>query len=100
MVNVGIHPGKESKFYLRKGFDVVATEAYPALLKRARSRPRHSLANDRLRIHEVAISEHQGMVYYYVNRRHLDRSTLSKLFASRNERKVTKSQHRSVARSG
>lgn len=90
IIDVGMHSGKDTEFYLRKGFDVVAIEANPALVQRARSRLGEYLSEGRLRIYEVAIADYEGEIDFFVNRQHDDWGTISTAFAARNERKGTK----------
>jgi FkbM family methyltransferase len=84
--DVGLHTGQDTDFYLKKGFDVVAVEANPALAERARERFRDAIAGGRLVIHEVAIADRDGETDFYVNDRHDDWGTTSKAFAERNLR--------------
>ena len=84
-----MHSGKDTEFYLRKGFDVVAIEANPALVQRARSRLGKYLAVGRLRIYEAAIADYEGEIDFFVNRQHDDWGTVSTAFAARNVRKGT-----------
>ncbi len=90
IMDVGMHSGKDTEFYLRKGFDVVAIEANPALVQKVRSRLSEYLADDRLRIYDVAIADYEGEIDFYVNHQHDDWGTVSTAFAARNERKGTK----------
>lgn len=90
IIDVGMHSGKDTEFYLRKGFDVVAIEANPALVQRARSRLGEYLSEGGLRIYEVAIADYEGEIDFFVNRQHDDWGTISTAFAARNERKGTK----------
>jgi FkbM family methyltransferase len=89
IMDVGMHSGKDTEFYLRKGFDVVAIEANPALVEQARSRLGEYLSEGRLRIYEVAIADYEGEIDFFVNRQHDDWGTVSTAFAARNERKGT-----------
>ena len=89
IIDVGMHSGKDTEFYLRKGFDVVAIEANPALVQRARSRLGEYLSEGRLRIYDVAIADYEGEIDFFVNHQHDDWGTVSTAFATRNERKGT-----------
>jgi FkbM family methyltransferase len=68
--DVGMHTGQDTDFYLKKGFDVVAVEANPALVEGARERFRDAIACGRLVIHEVAIADREGETDFYVNDLH------------------------------
>jgi len=83
--DVGMHTGRDTEFYLAKGFNVVAIEANPKLVESARSRFRDALAERRLVLHETAIGDHEGEVDFYVNNLKDDWGTTSKAFALRNE---------------
>lgn len=55
-----MHIGEDTEFYLAKGFDVVAIEANSTLVQDARRRFAAELADGRLRILEIAISDQTG----------------------------------------
>ena len=86
IMDVGMHTGRDTSFYLKKGFKVVAIEANSALVKNARSLFSDLLSRGLLTIHEVAIAGHEGEIDFYVNAQHDDWGTISSEFASRNER--------------
>jgi FkbM family methyltransferase len=54
--DMGLHEGEDSDFYLRKGFNVVAFEANPALAEHCKKRFVNHIAAGRLRIIEGAIA--------------------------------------------
>jgi FkbM family methyltransferase len=81
-----MHIGKDTEFYLKKGFKVVAIEANPALVDTAQTRLAHYISNGLLIIHNVAIAPYEGEIDFYVNEKHDDWGTISKQFADRNER--------------
>lgn len=86
IIDVGMHTGRDTEFYLAKGFDVVAIEANPELVKRARSKFSDALLNKKLTLYDVAIADHDGEIDFYINQQHDDWGTTSLEFASRNER--------------
>lgn len=86
IIDVGMHTGRDTEFYLKKGFNVVAIEANPELVKRAQAHFEDALSNKRLVLYDRAIAEHDGEIEFYVNQQHDDWGTTSKEFASRNER--------------
>ena len=65
--DVGMHNGADTDFYLRKGFDVVAIEANPDHVARARERFAADIAEGRLVIHDVALTETAGEVSFFVH---------------------------------
>lgn len=86
IIDVGMHIGRDTEFYLKKGFDVIAIEANPTLVEHARSHFSDYLANGRLIIYDVAIAGYTGEIDFYINDNHDDWGTISKEFAQRNER--------------
>jgi FkbM family methyltransferase len=86
ILDVGMHIGKDTEFYLKKGFDVVAIEANPKCVDTVQTRLAEYIAEGRLIIHNVAIAPYEGEIEFYVNDKHDDWGTTSKAFAERNER--------------
>ncbi len=60
IIDVGMHVGFDTQFYLAKGFNVVAVEANPDLVKAAEERFASEIAEGRLKIFGVAIAERHG----------------------------------------
>lgn len=85
IIDVGMHTGRDSEFYLAKGFEVVAVEANPELVQQARERFQNQLSSKKLTICDVAIAEHEGEVDFYLNSQKDDWGTISREFALRNE---------------
>jgi len=79
--DVGMHTGEDTEFYLKKGFEVVAIEANPELVKHARSRFRDALSNKKLTLYDVAVADYEGEIDFYINSQHDDWGTISKDFA-------------------
>jgi len=86
IIDAGMHIGKDTEFYLEKGFDVVAIEANPKLVAAAQTRLARYLAEGRLVIHPVALAPYVGEIAFYVNDKHDDWGTTAQAFAERNER--------------
>jgi FkbM family methyltransferase len=84
--DIGMHTGRDTEFYLKKGFKVVAIEANPQLVKSAHQKFRDYIQTGKLEIFEVAIAENMGEIEFYVNDQHDDWGTISKEFAQRNEK--------------
>jgi FkbM family methyltransferase len=61
IIDVGMHTGEDTAFYLAKGFRVVAVEANPVLVSAARTRFAREIASGRLRIMDVAIANEAGV---------------------------------------
>lgn len=85
IVDVGLHRGQDTAFYLQKGFDVVAIEANPDLAEFGRQRFREYIEAGRLRIFNVAIADHEGTVDCFACPTHDDWGTVSEEFMKRNE---------------
>ena len=84
IVDVGMHTGRDTEFYLKKGFKVVAIEANPKLVEEAQSYFSKDIQQGDLIIHNVAIADYKGEIEFYINDKHDDWGTISKEFADRN----------------
>lgn len=67
IVDVGMHRGEDTEFYLAKGFDVLAVEAVPTLVAEVSDRLRPYVDSGRLTIANTAIAEQPGMVRFHVS---------------------------------
>ena len=67
IIDVGMHNGTDTDFYLKKGFRVIAVEANPRLVEKARDRFAAEIASGRLEILEGAITDREGDVEFWVN---------------------------------
>jgi FkbM family methyltransferase len=63
--DVGMHLGEDSKFYLAKGFRVVAVEADPLLCEQAADRLHQFIQSGQLTIVNRAIAAHAGPITFY-----------------------------------
>ena len=79
-----MHSGLDTRFYLGKGFRVVAVEANPSLAAAARAQFRTDIEAGRLVIVEKAIASHDGTVRFHVNLRNPEWSTISRNRADQN----------------
>lgn len=86
IIDVGMHDGGDTAFYLAKGFDVVAIEANPVLAAAAEQRFASEIARGRLRIVSVAIAETKGTMPLAVAEDASIWSSLSPDFVRRNEK--------------
>lgn len=68
IVDVGMHLGQDTAFYLKKGFDVVAIEANPSLAEAARQRFARAIERGQLTILNHGVADHAGELDFYVNR--------------------------------
>jgi FkbM family methyltransferase len=83
IIDLGMHIGQDTDFYLRKGFDVVAIEANPILAADAEQRFKEPLRDGRLKILNVGIGEKRGRVDFHVNLELSEWSSFVKSPASR-----------------
>jgi FkbM family methyltransferase len=74
--DVGLHVGRDTDFYLQKGFRVVAIEANPRLAEAARKKFESAVSSGQLHVLNVAIHDHEGTTTLYVNDEKDDWSTV------------------------
>jgi FkbM family methyltransferase len=89
--DVGAHRGEDARFYLAKGFDVVAVEANPVLAAELRQRFASFIESGRLTIVEVAISRQSGHEDFFINEQNSAWGTASPIWMKRNEQLGTAS---------
>jgi FkbM family methyltransferase len=85
IIDVGMHDGQDTAFYLAKGFDVVAIEANPSLVDTARDRFASEIESGRLQILPVAIAETAGKLALAISDEVSVWSSMSPVFIERNE---------------
>lgn len=85
IIDVGMHDGQDTAFYLAKGFDVVAIEANPLLAAQASEAFAPAIERGQLRILPVAIAETEGTLPLAVSDEMSIWSSLSPEFIERNE---------------
>lgn len=90
--DIGMHQGKDTDFYLKKGFRVVAVEANPEHVSRAQQKFSEQIKHGTLTIVPAAISPAVGRIAFYINLDKDDWGTISEDFASRNEQLGTRSK--------
>jgi FkbM family methyltransferase len=83
--DVGLHDGGDTAFYLSQGFRVVAVEANPTLVDRARIRFACDIESGRLTILNVAIAQEAGPVEFWISDQNEGWSSLDRRAASRQE---------------
>ncbi len=83
--DIGMHTGKDTAYYLKKGFRVVGVEANEALALGVAERQSDDVAVGRLKIYNVAIAEAEGEATFYVNDQKDDWGTTCPEFVERNE---------------
>lgn len=85
IVDVGMHDGADSAFYLAKGFEVVAIEPNPVLAQAARERFAREAADGRFQLIEAAIADRAGTARLAIPDTHDIWSSTSAEFIERNE---------------
>jgi FkbM family methyltransferase len=85
IIDIGMHVGQDTAYYLAKGFNVVAVEANQALVEAASSVFRTQVDSGRLTIVHAAIAEHSGWARLAVSDERTIWSSLSGDFILRNE---------------
>ncbi|AVH67818.1 FkbM family methyltransferase [Nostoc sp. 'Peltigera membranacea cyanobiont' 213] len=85
IIDVGVHTGEDSEFYLKKGFRVIGIEANPDIYEDTKKKLGAYIETGQLILLNVAVSSQNQSVTFYVN---LDKSfwsTTSLDFVRRNE---------------
>jgi FkbM family methyltransferase len=85
IIDVGMHDGTDTSFYLAKGFSVVAIEANPDLVAAARQRFAQELDQGRLTIVAAAITETGGTTSIAIADEMTIWSSLDTAFINRNQ---------------
>jgi FkbM family methyltransferase len=71
IIDVGVHTGQDTEFYLKKGFRVVGIEAHPDIYESTKKRLTSYIENGQLTLLNIAVSPKDEPVTFYAN---LDRS--------------------------
>lgn len=96
IIDVGMHWGRDTEFYIAKGFRVAAVEANPDLAQKNAARFADHLDTGRLRILNVAVAPHSGTLPFWIVDTNDDWSTSDERFAKRNEAMGVKSRQITV----
>lgn len=81
--DVGMHNGDDTAYYLFRGYRVVAVEASPILVARARARFADAIAQGRLTLLNAGIADSPGSATFWINARHSEWSSFDRDVASR-----------------
>ena len=84
IIDVGMHDGTDTSYYLAKGFRVVAVEANPALVAAARERFSQELQQGRLHVIDAAIAAGAGTTSMAIADEMTIWSSLDPAFVNRN----------------
>jgi FkbM family methyltransferase len=64
--DIGMHTGRDTEFYLKKGFSVISVEANPQLVEIGREKFKSEITNGQLVIIDKAISDTNGSIDFFV----------------------------------
>jgi FkbM family methyltransferase len=67
--DVGMHTGEDTGYYLFKGYDVIAIEANPKLVRQAEHKFQDAIAQKKLRILQIGIAAESGEAEFFVSRK-------------------------------
>jgi FkbM family methyltransferase len=67
IIDVGMHNGDDTYYYLKEGFNVVAIEADPVLCEKGAKRFQQEVNDGRLKILNIGVSDQEGTFPFYVN---------------------------------
>jgi FkbM family methyltransferase len=84
IMDIGMNNGRDSLFYLRKGFRVVAIEANPLLVEKAQQELASYIASGQLIIEPVGLGQKEGQFTFYVNLDNDHWSSFNKTWGTRN----------------
>lgn len=86
VIDVGMHQGEDTDFYLRRGYRVVGIEANPVLVKDLRSKFSDAIGSGDLVIIDKAVAEEPGSVDFYINDQVSIWGSIDPAFIERNRR--------------
>jgi FkbM family methyltransferase len=86
--DVGVHDGKDTAFYLSRGFRVVGIEASPIMANQLRARFASEIQHGAFQLLNVAVAEEEGEAEFWISELS-EWSSFSKEMASRDGRGVT-----------
>lgn len=88
IVDLGMHLGEDTDFYLKKGFRVVGVEANPTLIEHCKNRFKEAIEDGRVTILSGAIADEAlgENVTFFVNQRRSVWGTIHPSWAVRNEK--------------
>jgi len=66
IIDVGMHNGDDTHYYLHRGFNVLAIEADPTLVEQAKDRFREYIKDNRLKILNIGIADVEGEKDFYI----------------------------------
>lgn len=82
--DIGCHDGKDTDFYLRKGFRVVAIDANPIFCEALRGKHASEVASRQLVVNNIGIADRQGTLDFYSNLDNSEWSSFDPVWGTRN----------------
>ena len=64
IIDVGVHKGEDTEYYLKKGFQVVGIEANPDLYQSTKDRLESYINTGQLKLLNLAISPEVGRLFF------------------------------------
>ncbi len=92
--DIGMHKGEDTKYYLQKGYRVIAVEANPALAQQVGAELRSYIDAQKLIILNIGIAPQEGSMTFYRNDHELEWSSFDKAIGTRNNTPFTELQVR------
>jgi len=83
LFDIGMNNGDDSAYYLSKGYRVIAVEANPILVRRARERFQAEIASGQMTIEPVGICSRPGKAPFWINEQKDVFSSFDRVRASR-----------------
>ncbi|MDZ8239917.1 MAG: FkbM family methyltransferase [Nostoc sp. ChiQUE01a] len=67
IIDVGVHTGQDTEFYLKKGFRVIGVEADPQICKSVKERLNYYIENGQFTLLNIAVSTKDEPITFYTN---------------------------------
>ncbi|MDZ8093787.1 MAG: hypothetical protein RMZ42_17930 [Nostoc sp. DedQUE05] len=77
IIDVGVHTGEDTEFYLKKGFRVIGIEAHPELYEATKKRLNLYIENGQLTLLNIAVSPKDEPVTFYANLEEINQSSVN-----------------------
>jgi FkbM family methyltransferase len=85
--DIGLHKGEDTAYYMKEGYNVLAVEANPVLVKYCEEKFKNEIKSNRLTIVNAGIAEETGIMPFYVNLHSSEWSSFDKSIGTRNNTK-------------
>lgn len=90
IIDVGVHHGDDSAYYLAKGFNVVGIEANPTIARGLRDKFAQEILEGRYELIEAAVAAQPGEIEFFMNHDKDDWSSTDASFGTRQGTRFTK----------